>query len=97
MQRPEARTARGHPRHAVSHIRDPQGAEALDRRLVDLARALRDPESNAHRRFLCVRVYLRAASYTAGNLSTPIAPHPAPGTCREIGRASCRERVCQYV
>src|SRR3546814_13436780 len=26
----------------------------------------------------------------------PFAGHPSVGTAHEIGRASCRERVCQY-
>src|SRR3546814_1829517 len=33
----------------------------------------------------------------ASSFSIPSCSTPIPRTCGEIGRASCRERVCQYV
>src|SRR3546814_9275629 len=37
-----------------------------------------------------------AAPHKVPHRYVPALPH-APGKFREIGRASCRERVCQYV
>src|SRR3546814_14810306 len=54
----------------------------------------------AHRRSDCTsrgQCSEYAGAVSDRNLGTPGASHPT-STCRgQIGRASCRERVCQYV